>query len=155
MGYPHVVKKCADCCQVKPVAEFYASKGRPGGERDGFCKECRRARDRLRQASRNKDIAARLAKDPLYFRRKKLIRMYGITVEDFDAMLARQGGVCAICQKPESRVLYGQNAALVVDHNHQTGKMRDLLCHRCNTSLGIVEDAEFLAKALAYLKAHA
>ena len=80
--------------------------------------------------------------------------MYGITQETFDSMLLAQGGVCRICKQPETRVLYGATAHLVVDHNHATGMVRSLLCHRCNTALGSVEDKRFLEAALAYLKEH-
>ena len=59
-------------------------------------------------------------------------RKYGITQEDFDYMYISQGGVCAICELPYHRTLH-------VDHNHNTGKVRGLLCKTCNTHLGTYE----------------
>lgn len=56
-----------------------------------------------------------------------------------------QDGRCYICDS---------KARLCVDHNHDTGEVRKLLCDRCNTQLGIIENAEFLEKALAYLEEH-
>lgn len=153
MGYPHIFKKCGDCGLSKPVGDFYKNpKGTQG--RDGYCKECRRTRDQARAAGRNKEVAAKLAKDPHHYRRKKLVALYGITIDQYDAMFCAQGGKCAICRMPESRVLYGKTAHLVVDHNHDTGKVRSLLCHRCNTALAAIEDAGFRAAALNYLEAH-
>ena len=80
--------------------------------------------------------------------------MYGITHEQWLELYEAQDGVCAICREPERRVLYGQVAHLVVDHNHETNMLRALLCHRCNTRLGTVEDFAFVAQAVAYLVAH-
>lgn len=151
MGYPHIVKKCGDCEAVKPVDEFYANK-RGNRYRDGYCKDCRRTRDRARQVGRNKIVARLMQKDPLYFRRKKLKKIYGITVEQFEAMRVAQGGVCAICNEPERRMMYGRLAYLSVDHDHATGKVRALLCHACNVAIAPIEDEPFRTKALAYLR---
>ncbi len=84
--------------------------------------------------------------------RNHLRRRYGITVEDFEHMLALQGGVCAICKCPE-KVEYKRT--LSVDHDHITGKVRGLLCHRCNTALGKLEDNPFYFDAAAtYIRQH-
>ena len=58
-------------------------------------------------------------------------------------MIAGQGGVCALCGEEPQRP--------VVDHNHETGAVRGVICQRCNIKLPAVEDATFLASALAYL----
>lgn len=67
---------------------------------------------------------------------------YGITPEDYDRMLERQGGVCAICRQPE-KVVHRKTqrgpSRLAIDHDHVTGWVRGLLCNRCNTSLGWYE----------------
>lgn len=154
MGSPHTVKRCAECQTVRPVEDFYPTKvGRL--KRDAYCKPCRRIRDRQRSEQRSVEHQKRLAVDPFYLRRQKLKRMYGISHEDYMAMHEAQRGLCAICEKPEKRVLYGAISLLAVDHDHATGKVRSLLCHRCNTALGPVENREFRAKALAYLERHA
>ena len=72
---------------------------------------------------------------------------YGISRADYDALLKRQGGVCAICAKPSKRTL-------CVDHCHVIGTIRGLLCHNCNTALGYLKDDQAsLLAALAYLGA--
>jgi hypothetical protein len=79
-------------------------------------------------------------------RRLKLKRKYGMSLEEFDRILAEQGGACAICGQTS-------NETLCVDHCHQTGKVRGLLCRRCNGGLGCYGDNPlFMSKAVAYLK---
>ena len=148
MGSLHIEKRCSACDTVKPVSEFYKA----GHGRDHYCKTCRRKKDRARSEKSSANRKKLQKDDPLYFRRKKLVKMYGITHEQWLEMYAQQNGVCAMCGKPETRVLYGGVAHLVVDHDHATGKKRALLCHRCNSGLGRIEDVEFFMKALRYLQ---
>ena len=81
---------------------------------------------------------------PEYARRWNLKTRYGITPEVVDAMRAAQGGVCGICNREMKREC--------VDHCHSTGKVRGLLCHRCNVALHALENAEYRAAATAYLE---
>lgn len=65
---------------------------------------------------------------------------YGITLEQYNAMVATQKGRCAICNRPPPR--HGRYRKLVVDHDHATGEVRSLLCNPCNTAMGSLgEDA--------------
>jgi hypothetical protein len=76
---------------------------------------------------------------------------YDITLERYNELLAKQEGVCAICKKLEvnSRI-----KRLVVDHDHKTGKIRGLLCHRCNCGIGYMkDDLQLLQMAIEYLRA--
>lgn len=85
--------------------------------------------------------------------KNKFKRLYGITVEQFNARLSEQGGVCAICRRPESDLgSSGRLRPLSVDHDHVTGAVRGLLCNRCNGMLGYARDSvETLKGAIAYL----
>lgn len=86
-------------------------------------------------------------KDRHFFR--KLMKRYGLTVEQYNQMFAEQGGVCAICGQQE---VHEYRRRLSVDHNHETGEVRGLLCHACNTGLGkFGESAERLQRAVNYL----
>jgi hypothetical protein len=76
----------------------------------------------------------RLAGNKWYSPEKRLAQVYGLSVEDYNAMLARQGGACAICKQAPTR------RPLFVDHCHTTGKVRGLLCHGCNAALGFMRD---------------
>jgi hypothetical protein len=78
----------------------------------------------------------------------RLLRAYGITLDDFDRMLAEQGGGCARCGKPASDL----KVRLSVDHCHKTGVVRKILCVRCNTYLGKLEThRDQLERDLLYL----
>lgn len=85
----------------------------------------------------------RKAQDPEFLLKKKdstLRSKYGITLAQYNEMLAEQGGVCAICHRPESVHIAGKRIALSVDHNHETGAVRGLLCKGCNTFMGMVDN---------------
>jgi hypothetical protein len=103
------------------------------------------ARHQRKKAEINARRRHRYATDPEYRadvrasnakaqRKKSLKRKYGLSLEGYAAMLARQSGVCAICREKEV------NKPLVVDHDHNTRKLRDLLCDPCNLGLGRYND---------------
>jgi hypothetical protein len=100
-----------------------------------------REQDRLDYAKhphRHKDVT----------RQTKLRVRYGITPECYEDMLAKQGGVCAICGGEPHRY------RLAVDHDHKSGKVRSLLCSPCNTALGALENTAWRNLAEAYLERH-
>jgi hypothetical protein len=73
--------------------------------------------------------------------------MYGLSPEAWDALLAKQNGACAICKKD-----LRDDVMTVVDHDHETGAVRGILCRTCNLGLGHLKDnPELLRAALAYL----
>ena len=76
-----------------------------------------------------------------------LKRKYGMTIEQYDLLLSKQGGNCAICgRKPRPDI------SLHLDHDHDSGRVRGVLCFRCNSALGdFDDDANLLQQALAYV----
>ncbi len=85
----------------------------------------------------------------LQMRRNWLKRNYGITTQEYDTRLANQGGVCAICGADKSG---RSHESFIVDHDHNTGDIRGLLCHKCNVGLGAFgDDRNILKKALEYV----
>lgn len=95
--------------------------------------------------------------NPEYYRDKELRKTYGITIDDYNKMLEDQKGVCAICGQPESRIdkRVDRVSNLAVDHCHNTGKVRGLLCHACNAMLGQSGDSvERLELGANYLRFH-
>ncbi len=104
--------------------------------------ERRRVRRRTDSAFRDKDRAGKRE----WERRKRYREVYRISVADYDALLQRQNGVCAICKRA--------GRALCVDHCHACGKVRGLLCGKCNSVLGFCDDSPVhLLVAAAYLRA--
>lgn len=79
-------------------------------------------------------------------RRHRLKRLYDLTVAEYDQMLEAQDGVCAICEKT-----CWTGMRLSVDHNHQTKKVRGLLCNSCNRGLGAFDDEGLVARVVQYL----
>ncbi len=78
------------------------------------------------------------------------MKNHGMTVEEYDAMWAKQGGRCAICAVPLVR---GGKGKADVDHSHQTGKRRGILCHLCNCVIGFArESIEVLERTISYLE---
>jgi hypothetical protein len=78
-------------------------------------------------------------------RRRATLKPYGMSLGDYEMMFLWQGGRCAICYKPPSK-----NRSLHVDHDHETGEVRGLLCYSCNGRLGWIE--QFQSTILDYLK---
>ena len=80
----------------------------------------------------------------------RLLRSYGITKSDYEKMLSRQGGCCAICGGTETR---RASSFFHVDHCHETGVVRGLLCHKCNTAIGMLNDnPDLIRSALEYME---
>lgn len=149
VGNGHFMKRCTSCLQEKPLTEFWADKRRPNG-RLAKCKECKTA----------KIVAWRQSQPDLNKRRywanrdseryRHLVKKYGITLSNYFEMLLAQGGACAICGRPEPK-----NKSLNVDHDHQTGEVRGLLCTNCNQMIGHAADSRDRLEAGArYLESY-
>lgn len=78
---------------------------------------------------------------------------YGIGDDEYDAMMKAQDYRCAICRAKTRNSTWG-TLALFIDHDHETGKVRGLLCNKCNTAMSIVENPEHLVRAVEYMRAH-
>ena len=110
------VKTCSRCGIEKPLSEFNKRSNRPSGV-TSRCKVCR--------------------KDEHY------MRIYGINLKEYNAMLVAQNKKCKIC---------GTETDLVVDHDHETGDVRGLLCAPCNSAIGLFkENRTSLLNAIEYV----
>ncbi len=107
------------------------------------------------KTKRTKESERRLA-SPEAFLDYGYKKKYGITFDEYEEMLLQQGGVCAICEKPETIYLREKLARMAVDHDHKTGAVRGLLCRQCNNGLGCFkDDTDIISKAIDYLATHA
>ena len=107
-------------------------------------------KDRKKQLQYFRDYGQ---KNRTAIRAKKLPKTHGITQSDYLDILAKQHGVCAICKKAETTVTRGHLQPLAVDHDHLTNQIRGLLCIKCNTALGLLDDSCERAQALiSYLE---
>lgn len=108
--------------------------------RHRYCRDCSNAykrEHRLLPHAKAKEIAIHRE------------RAYGITAEEYAALLDGQGGLCAVCSRPETAKRRGIVKTLAVDHDHDTGAIRGLLCTKCNTAIGLLDDSEERIAALA------
>jgi len=112
------MKRCPDCGQWKALDQFPRNKNSKDG-RHSYCKPCHNAR--------GKETYERYGGTRCYH----LKRRYGIGADEFDELVVRQGGVCAICGQPDPEHL---------DHDHETGAVRGVLCFNCNGGLGQFRD---------------
>lgn len=141
------MKLCTGCQVEKPLDQFGIDRRR--GRVMSRCKPCRTAAARAWRHSRPEYESARYQATKPETRERHLKRKYGVTLADYDRMLADQGGCCAICRKPEVQQFKG---VFHVDHDHATGAVRGLLCRGCNHMLGVVgDDPAILARAIRYL----
>ena len=92
-----------------------------------------------------------------YNRMYRIQKEYDMTPQEYDEMFKRQGGVCAICGKPETQAYNSTRIIghLCIDHSHETGKIRGLLCMKCNRGVGLFQDdVALLQKAAEYLEGY-
>ena len=135
------MKKCRKCKVKKPLEDFTRNKSRKNG-RSIYCKKCH-----------CKSVTDYYKKNPRKLRDHNLKKKYGITIADYEKLFEDQNGTCAICDKPETRICTkGIIQSLSVDHDHNTGLIRGLLCDRCNKAIGLLyHDIDMLAKGIEYL----
>ena len=130
---PPDVIRCVACGLDKPSGDFSKKASNALGVRTR-CNQCRR---QLEWQARPKEERSQRAQEGK-------LRLYGLTIEQFDAMIIAQRGLCGICGRFMDRPC--------VDHCHETGKIRGLLCVGCNTKLAVLENKEYFDKARQYLQ---
>jgi hypothetical protein len=176
-------RRCARCGTWKPAKDFEKNSKMGAGlsPRCRACRRADRkaewrridAAERRHRVRRNREYQRERMKDPAYrakinrqnrdrfralpehVRKEEGLKLYGLTYADYEAMLEAQGGVCAICGNHEEQVMRksGKRKALAVDHDHETGVVRGLLCNGCNTGIGhFREDPDRMEAAARFLR---
>lgn len=176
-----LIKFCPNCERDLPHENFNRCATKPSGLQS-WCKECksesskkRLLRDDVKEANRLKSQKARqdnpekvreavrksrkmVALDPVRKERAKKKKLdayyqstYGLTTQQVEDMKCAQAYKCALCGDE-----LGKTKDSHVDHNHTTGKVREVLCHHCNLGIGLFKESEErLQKAIEYLRKHA
>jgi Recombination endonuclease VII len=127
-------------CLARAIAQWgYDVEGYARAARRQYVRECRR-RSSPSPSTRN-------------WKRNRFYR-YGLTPKTYAVMLQAQQGVCLLCRQPEIRRQHGELIGLAIDHDHTTGKVRGLLCARCNQLLGSLEKhgPSWVVAAFDYLR---
>lgn len=136
------MKICSKCGTEKERTEYYPhSKTKDKLRAD--CKKCT-----------YKAVRIRVEQNPEKYKPPKrnswLMRKYGLSNEDYEKMLYLHASSCGICGSKDPK---GKRKYFCIDHNHETGKIRGLLCQHCNTALGCFQDKQdVLQKAINYLR---
>lgn len=137
------MKTCRRCSELKDESAFGICRGNASG-RQSYCKACMAADKRERYGAKERDK-----------RRDQLLRKYGLTQAAFKTMLAGQKHKCGICREDLDTENLKSGRGAVVDHDHKTGKVRGILCNRCNKAIGLLRDNPSHAQgASCYLVAH-
>lgn len=141
---------CKKCSTSLPISDFWISDKDRGYLRSS-CKTCDRATARAwySRTDRNREKAKATSRayqqshkrPPAVTRRASLKHKYGLSEADYTHMLASQDGKCALCVSPNCGRTAGKWSAghFMVDHDHSTGRVRGLLCHKCNVRVGAYE----------------
>lgn len=155
------MKKCSKCKQDKCPDQFYKNKL----SKDGLgsqCKVCSNSAsvawykanteiERLKKRSWRQNNPDKVKNQ----NRRDSLKIYGLSIKDWEILFENQNGVCAICDMPETLIDKGILRRLAVDHCHETGKVRSLLCSKCNQAIGLLNDnSKLLDKAASYLRKH-
>ena len=135
------MKACTKCRVSKPLTSFHTRKEAPDGHRNE-CRDCQRAYKQAHAIEHSDELRAKRrayhkanqqhisAKVRLW----RLVNVYGISEQEYARMRAAQNNLCALCKSPE------KSKRLCVDHDHETGEVRGLLCIQCNSALGKLGD---------------
>lgn len=178
------LKRCFSCKKYKELSEFHVNNSKKDGF-NTYCKSCASEKAAIQYKKFSTKIKKRVRnyrkkfpekkkeQDKQYYinnmekikkykrewtdksykrlRNSRLKKSYGIDLEIYNQMFKNQKGLCAICNDPRSKQKYDFS----VDHQHSTGKIRELLCSNCNTGIGLFkEDVELLQKVIIYLNKH-
>lgn len=157
--------KCTKCGESFPATtEHFPADNRKRNGLSSWCRSCKAAicrqnyaahrEERLTRqkryywANRDQCVARERSQREERMERRRFTR-YGLTPDAYADIVERQSGVCAICGSDG-----GGTASLHIDHDHNTGRVRGLLCSNCNRGIGHLQDAPgILAVAIAYLEA--
>lgn len=144
------IKICSKCKQNKFISEFHKQNDRKSGRRSA-CKKCCDNYRKKNQDKYNKYVKDWNRRNPDKIKNTKLIRGFGITLEQYNGIFAEQRGCCVICGKHQSEL----KKSLAVDHDHESGVIRQLLCNHCNLILGLVQDnISLLEEFIKYVQKH-
>lgn len=147
------MKKCPRCEKTLPLDNFRSRTSKGRRYPAPYCKPCTRDYQRQRHHERLAEgwtPPKRSTEDNTRTSWLRRLRVLGITEDDYLRLMEIQGGCCAICRTDEP---WSRSSTWAVDHDHDTGAVRGLLCSRCNRGLGhFKDDITRLRAAIAYLE---
>ena len=150
-GKPSLAPDCGDCKRLRRGKRLERKRNnqcvsctKPNYNGKDQCDECNSKEYSRYQKSRLTEEGRRREKT------NQFRHLYGITYEDYEELLAEQGYACEICRQPH---IHEKGKRMYVDHDHETGVLRGLLCRNCNSVLGLAHDSsEVLKRAAEYIE---
>jgi hypothetical protein len=156
IGKPRTINpKCRVCGEVLTEKNWYWYFNESRDHISLICKTCwcKRKRD----WNKNNPLKAKAITHRAHLnhkeedREKNYLRSYGITIKDYNELFLKQDGKCAVCGSETVGRKTDKN--FIIDHDHKTGKVRGLLCHKCNAILGMAQDnIKIFEEAIEYLR---
>lgn len=141
-------KNCRSCGLSKKMEDFHKNANKDG--RFNTCKKCQYKR--LQEFRKDPAHKERFKE---YRRNNSITQRYGISIETYNDLVNIQQNKCKICGNHPNKKGPIQNQSLHIDHCHNTGKVRGLLCHLCNRAIGLFrERIDLIEKSLEYLNSH-
>ena len=142
------VQRCTKCNQLKPF-NLFPCVSKTNRKPRSQCKKCCAEKQRKVYAKKPEQyrnyVRKRRAKNNNLYKRRANLKTFGLTIQDYEEMLALQNNQCAIC----GTLQCASGRRFAVDHCHLTGKIRGLLCLRCNQAIGKFHDNYFLLQQAA------
>ncbi len=145
-------KTCTKCKNNKKLTDFFKDKSKKDSLRPS-CKQCSNEVNK-RRPDRLEKMKLWRVKNKEAVKHNDLKTAFGIGLVEYNKMLLEQQDKCAICKNPETAFIKSLNKtkSFSVDHCHKTGRIRGLLCGKCNTALGLFkEDVSIMKLAINYL----
>ena len=149
------LKECSKCHIFQSIDNFFKSGLYPSGKPKirGDCKTCAKKNTaewrEKKRAHYNSYMGEYRAKNPDKIRLHEIKRHYGLSADEYRALIAKTNNSCELCGKKASG-----KRPLSIDHCHNSKKVRGLLCYGCNRLMGLLDNPSLYAKALEYKKRH-
>lgn len=161
------LKKCIQCEEIKHIDLFRKRINKKGEKLElSYCKVCENKKRDIKR-KKNLDKIINISKNYMLFKSEELketyekhrlkkditrCKVYGLDVTEYYKMVSLQNNKCYLCDKPGEE---NPNGVLYIDHCHNSLKVRKLLCHNCNTTLGALrDDLNYIQKLVDYIKEH-
>lgn len=167
-----MLTKICTRCKVEWNLDFFPKRRNTKDKHNSWCKDCmlwlqRKNRQENKEKYRiystdyyhkNKQHIKDIGKKyrisrSTYNRNYNYQRHFGVTIKWYNEKLSKQNGVCAVCGNAETRIIHGKICCFAIDHSHITGKVRGLLCSKCNKAIGLLQDSiTYTSNAVKYLQ---
>ena len=165
-------RNCTHCHNDLPIKSFRTFKSKTGNINcKSYCKQCdNKLREKNRKINgenetrKEKRANGSQARSKIRYQKEVMsglpttpqritwLKKYGLTIEDFESLEKQSNNRCYICGEEETRLV---SKKLCVDHCHKTGKVRGLLCNRCNRTLGFLkDDIDLMLTMIGYIRHH-